>query len=77
MLLTAAENGAGGKRDTPPEQWFAGKPEAYLDMHLIPKDPELWKLEKFEEFIEARKKLLRDKFVPLLVAHRPAVPATS
>ncbi len=74
MLLTAAENGAGGKSDTPPEQWFAGKPDTYLDMHLIPKDPALWKLEKFEEFIEARKALIRSKFLHLLVAPSPAVP---
>jgi hypothetical protein len=67
MLLTAAENGSGGKRDIPPEVWFANKPDAYLEMHLIPRDPALWKLEKFEEFIEARKKLIRAKFAPLLV----------
>jgi len=74
MLLTAAENGAGGKRDTPPEQWFADKSEEYLDMHLIPKDSALWKLGKFEEFIDARKKLIYKKFSPLLVAPKPASP---
>jgi hypothetical protein len=68
MLLTAVENGAGGKSDIPPEQWFADKSEAYLDMHLIPKDPALWKLEKFEEFIAARKMLIRSKFSPFLVS---------
>jgi hypothetical protein len=68
MLLTATENGSGGKSDTPPEKWFATKSEAYLDMHLIPKDPALWKLEKFEEFIEARKKLIHYKFASLLLA---------
>lgn len=67
MLLTAAENGAGGKRDTPPDEWFAGKPDSYLDMHLIPKDPQLWKLERFEDFIQARKALIRERFAPLLV----------
>jgi hypothetical protein len=35
--------------------------------HLIPSDPELWKLDRFEEFIEARKKLIREKFKYLLV----------
>jgi hypothetical protein len=68
MLLTAAENGAGGKGDTPPEVWFSQKPEDYLDMHLIPKDPSLWKLNSFEDFIRARKDLIRDKFAPLLSA---------
>ena len=76
MLLTASENGAGGKSDTPPEEWFASKPESYLDMHLIPKDPALWKLEKFEQFIEARKKLIRGKFASLLVAPQPPTVST-
>ncbi|MCG3777259.1 MAG: hypothetical protein JW395_4135 [Nitrospira sp.] len=68
MLLTAAENGAGGKRDTPPEGWFTGKPASYLEMHLIPSDTSLWKLEKFEDFIDARKALIRDRFASLLIA---------
>lgn len=66
MLLTQAENGAGGKSDTLPEVWFADKPESYLDMHLIPKDKDLWKIDRFEDFIEERKKLIRNKFSYLL-----------
>jgi hypothetical protein len=66
MLLTQAENGAGGKSDTLPEAWFSGKPESYLDMHLVPKDKDLWKIDRFEDFIEERKKLIRDKFSYLL-----------
>jgi hypothetical protein len=62
MLLTARENGGSGKRDILPEEWFKDKPESYLDLHLIPKDKELWKLKNFEQFIEERKKLLLDKF---------------
>lgn len=62
MLLTAQENGSGNKSATPPEEWFSDKDEAYLDMHLIPKDPELWKLENYENFIEARKSLILAKF---------------
>lgn len=62
MLLTAEENGAGGKSDTAPVDWFADKPEEYFTMHLIPKDPDLWVLDNFEAFIEARKKLIIDKF---------------
>ncbi len=71
MLLTAAENGAGGKSDTPPDEWFEGKDAAYLDRHLIPPDPALWKLERFEDFIVERKKLIRDKFAYLLSAGAP------
>ncbi len=62
MLLTAAENGAGGKTDILPEDWFADKSEEYLDLHLIPRNKELWKMERFEEFLEERNKLILDKF---------------
>ncbi len=62
MLLTAEENGAGGKCDTIPEQWFADKNEDYLNKHLIPRNRELWKLENYEQFIEERKKLIAEKF---------------
>ena len=67
MLLTAAENGAGGKRDTPPDVWFKNKPDSYLDMHLIPKDKDLWKMDNFERFIEERKKLILQRFSNLLI----------
>lgn len=33
---------------------------------MIPKDKALWKLDKFEDFIIERKKLIRDKFSFLL-----------
>ncbi|MBD2467867.1 DUF262 domain-containing protein [Nostoc sp. FACHB-145] len=62
MLLTAKENGAGGKKDILPEQWFSGKDDSYLDLHLIPKERELWKLDNYQQFIEARKKLILEKF---------------
>lgn len=66
MLLTQDENGAGGKSDILPEVWFAGKSDAYLNMHLIPKDENLWKLDQFENFIRERKRLIRDRFAYLL-----------
>jgi hypothetical protein len=72
MLLSREENGAGGKSDTPPEKWFADKDDAYLGMHLIPKDPALWKLERFEDFVAERKKLIQDKFSAFLVQQRAA-----
>jgi hypothetical protein len=66
MLLTARENGSGGKTDTPPAEWFDRRVEeegdAYLDLHLIPKDKELWKMDRFDDFIAARKALLVEKF---------------
>jgi hypothetical protein len=80
MLLTAQENGAGGKSDTPPDQWFADKTPEYLTKHLIPQDPALWQLDKFEEFIEQRKALILTKMRELkLVAAEadPVAPAAA
>jgi hypothetical protein len=45
-----------------PGAWFAGKDQSSLDMHLIPNDAELWKLERFEDFIAKRKKLVQHHF---------------
>lgn len=67
MLLTREENGAGGKRDILPADWFKDKDEAYLKKHLIPANSELWKLDRFEDFIAARQELIRSRFSPLLV----------
>ena len=67
MLLSREENGAGGKSDTLPEEWFAKKDDVYLNRHLIPNDSNLWKLDHFEDFIEARKKLIAYRFKELLV----------
>ncbi|MFC6805144.1 DUF262 domain-containing protein [Methylophaga thalassica] len=66
MLLTSDENGFQNKNDTLPEEWFSDKPRHYLDLHLIPDNPELWKLENYELFIEARKQLILKKFRPIL-----------
>ncbi len=69
MLLTADENGFTGKCDKPPAEWFSpsrfNSPEEhdqYLRLHLIPDDPSLWALDRYDEFIEARKALIVDKF---------------
>lgn len=69
MLLTADENGFQGKCDQAPKDWFADKSDAYLDMHLIPKLPSLWELDNFEKFIEARRKLIVEKFKGLIDSH--------
>lgn len=66
MLLTAAENGAGGKKDILPESWFANKSDEYLNLHLIPKDRDLWKVENYEAFMEARRQMILEKFDYLL-----------
>ena len=67
MLLTREENGAGGKGDASPAEWFKDKDDAYLERHLIPKDRELWGMDRFDDFIKARKELIAVKFSGLLV----------
>ncbi len=67
MLLTAEENGAGNKTDTPPEEWFSDKDDSYLEMHLIPKDKNLLKIENYDAFIKARKELILTKFNHMLI----------
>lgn len=62
------------KWDTPSAKWFAGKDPAYLEMHLIPQDPALWAMDRFNDFIEARKKLILEKFKYLLVSVAPSLP---
>jgi hypothetical protein len=74
MLLSREENGAGGKWDTLPEDWFTGKDKAYLDKHLIPANPDLWEMDRFEDFIENRKKLIVERFKFLLVPLGTAKP---
>ena len=66
MLLTRTENGAGGKSDTAPYDWFNDKPVTYLDLHLIPKDRSRWPMDRYDDFIEARKQLIEDRFSWLL-----------
>lgn len=67
MLLTREENGASGKSDTPPAVWFSGKSSEYLELHLIPKDPKLWEMDRYEDFIKARQELIRERFNSLLL----------
>ncbi len=62
MLLTADENGFQGKCDQIPEQWFSDKTDEYLRLHLIPENKELWKIQNYQQFIEARKKLIVERF---------------
>jgi hypothetical protein len=49
------------------------KDPKYLDKHLIPKDKTLWELDRFEDFIVARKKLLLEHFRALKVLPAPPV----
>lgn len=68
-LLTAKENGFTGKSGQMPEEWLpeqVAKDPAFLDRHLIPVDPKLWKLSNYAKFIEARSALILERFKPYL-----------
>lgn len=68
-LLTAKENGFQGKSGELPETWIPKQVKddpGFLERHLIPKDPELWKSANFRAFIEARKALILERFKPYL-----------
>ena len=68
-LLTAKENGFQGKSGELPETWIPKQVKddpGFLDRHLIPKDPELWKAANFRKFIEARQALILERFKPYL-----------
>lgn len=68
MLLTKGENGPGEKGEKTPDVWLRDKSREYLEMHAIPADPGLWSMDRFEDFIEARKALLRERFGGLIAA---------
>lgn len=71
MLLTQSENGSGGKSDASPKDWFDKRIGdvglSYLDTHLIPSDRSLWELDRYEDFIDARRLLIRDKLKKILL----------
>lgn len=67
MLLTAKENGVTEKANTSPDEWFVDKNDEYLALHCIPQDKDLWKIERFDDFIKARKILIKSKFANLLL----------
>lgn len=71
MLLTRTENGSGGKSDMPPVDWFDGKNDAYLDLHLIPKDRALWTVDRYEDFMAERQRLIAQRFAWLLTSPAP------
>lgn len=61
MLLSAEEN-RDEKRDKLPEEWLIDKNNEYFEIHLIPRNKELWKVRSYERFVEERKKLIVSKF---------------
>jgi len=64
-LLLASENI--GKQDMPLEDWLATREAGFLKRHLIPKDKDLWKFDRFPEFLKAREDLIRQRYKDLFV----------
>lgn len=62
-LLTQQENSE--KLNKPFEEWIRSRDPSFKERHLIPDDPELWRLENFEEFVSAREGLIKDKLAQL------------
>lgn len=62
QLLDSTTN-RGNKSNKDFEEWVNSLPNKtqYLDIHLIPKDEQIWKRNKFEEFLEERAKLIVGK----------------
>ena len=59
------------------KDWDATVRSEYLTRHLIPPDPDLWTLERFDDFLAARSKMIVEK-VSQAVPERasPALPST-
>lgn len=70
-LLTAKDNGFNGKSGELPETWLPKQAPEFFEQHLIPTDPSLWKVSNYEGFIEARQKLILDKFKNYLQTAAP------
>lgn len=65
-LLSAAANNE--KRAAPFEEWICQQEAGFLERHLIPQLPELWKFERFPEFLRERERLILDRLFKVLEA---------
>ena len=63
-LLLSHENEQ--KLNLPFDKWLKTRDASFKRKHLIPDDPELWKVERFEEFVAAREKLIRQRLIQVL-----------
>jgi uncharacterized protein with ParB-like and HNH nuclease domain len=66
MLLEAHTNW--NKSDAPPKKWLKEQSEDFLEKHLIPRDTDLWELERYEDFIAAREEKIKQKFKNIIKA---------
>ena len=49
------------KLDKSLDEWLSTRDESFKKKHLIPDDPDLWKIERFDDFIQARRKLIENR----------------
>lgn len=61
QLLTGRENEA--KQDKAFEEWITTRDEAFYNRHLIPRESELYKLENFDRFLDARGDLIKERLI--------------
>ena len=60
QLLDVGSN-RDAKRAKKLKDWLGGWTDTDLDVHLIPKNPALWELEKFDEFLAERARVIKEK----------------
>ena len=63
QLLLAHENQE--KLDKPFDEWISTRDKGFKMRHLIPDDPDLWTLDRFSDFVEAREKLIATRLKQL------------
>jgi hypothetical protein len=63
-LISAPANNE--KRATPFEEWIGKQEPAFLERHLIPQSPELWKFDKFPDFLKERERLILERLFSVL-----------
>lgn len=67
-LLLGHENQ--GKQDMALDKWLASRDPGFIKRHLIPSDPSLWQLDRFDDFLAAREMLIRDRLKQLLIGQQ-------
>jgi len=63
-LLLARENEE--KNKMPFDQWIQTREPAFRQRHLIPDDPQLWRVQAYPEFLEQRTRLVRERLQTVL-----------
>ena len=65
-LLTQQENLE--KLNKPFDEWIISRDVSFRKRHLIPENPELWKFENFEQFVEEREQLIANRLDAVFAA---------